>query len=338
MSDLKREAEALKSKAVVFVTDRGFLVPSLVAALQVMQQITVTTLSDVIVVLIDFNPMEIATVEKAIEGDGIILLPMDSALFLPPDGTFFNGTHVPKSALGRLALHHVLPKHYEDVVYIDGDVQITGDLTALVRHRVMPGFVAAVAEGNWLCEGDIGTYWPAHKAYMENLGVHDPRTYFNSGVLAFRLETWREFAPMALDYFIRYPERCLYHDQSALNAVFAGRVQPLSPRYNYLSLYAALGIDQEIRPKIIHFTGGNKPWIYTGPPWSGRFTDIYRQFISEHPVLAGYLDLDTASSARDMTLADRIKQWLLLPWRRNRRRRMLRSYVKSGEFAFTEGF
>ncbi|MET3587884.1 hypothetical protein ABID21_004016 [Pseudorhizobium tarimense] len=51
------------------------------------------------------------------------------------------------------------------------------------------------------CAGDFGGYWPKHKAYMAELGIDDSRNYFNSGVLAFRLDTWREIAPRALDTF-----------------------------------------------------------------------------------------------------------------------------------------
>jgi lipopolysaccharide biosynthesis glycosyltransferase len=326
----------MKDSAVVFVTDEGFLVPSLVSALQVLDQPEARLLADVIVVLIDIDPERTAMLDCDFRDRGLRFLSMPSSLFLPPDSAFFNKTHVPKTALGRLALHRVLPQEYQNVIYLDGDIQVVGDIAPLLRHRVAPQHVAAVPEGNWLCQGDFGGYWPKHRAYMAELGIDDARNYFNSGVLAFRLETWREMAPRALEYFHRHPERCLYHDQSALNAVFAGRLEPMSPAYNFASLYAELGTADELEPRIIHFTGGNKPWNYAGPPWRGRFLGVYRDFIEQYPQLSPYLSLEVQpdSTISRTSATGFLKARVLSPWRRRRRRSLLRRRVAGAEFVF----
>jgi len=332
-------SNAEKKRAVVFVTDRGFLVPSIVAALQVARQPRAVSIADVFVVLIDMGSDIIASLTGHFEKSGLNFLPMPSGLFLPPENTFFNRTHVPRSALGRLALHRVLPDRYEHIVYLDGDTQIVGDITPLLCHSVQPGHVAAVPEGNWLCAGDFGDYWPKHRAYMTSLGIEDPRDYFNSGVLAFRMDTWREMAPKALEYFVRYPEKCLYHDQSALNAIFCGRNERLSPIYNFLSLYAELDVADKIKPRIIHFTGGNKPWNYLGPPWNGRFIDIYRTFVERYPMVSSHLRVESrqAIGAHSPSgVVGYIKDGLVLPWRRRRRRRLLIDYVTKNDFVLRE--
>lgn len=328
----------MKDTAVVFVTDKGFLVPSLVAALQVAEQPEATLIADIFIVLIDVDSGIVTSLASLFRDAGLSFVAMNSSLFLPPDDTFFNKTHVPRTALGRLALHHVLPAQYENVVYLDGDTQISGDITALLRHRVRPGHIAAVPEGNWLCEGDIGHYWPKHKAYMAALGIDDPHNYFNSGVLAFRMDTWREMAPRALEYFARYPERCIYHDQSALNAVFAGRYERLSPIYNFVLLYAELAIEDKVKPRIFHFTGGDKPWNYVGPPWNGRFTGAYRAFLETYPTLSAYLPLQGYGEPAEKP-ARRLLSLLKKPvslWRRARRKARLREYIAGNNFAMRD--
>ncbi|WP_312223850.1 glycosyltransferase family 8 protein [Rhizobium rhizoryzae] len=324
----------MKENAVVFVTDKGFLVPSLVAALQVLEQREASSAADIVVVLIDIDQGLHQTLERLFNPLGIIFFALNASEFLPSEGAFFNKTHVPKTTLGRLALHKVLPDQYVNIVYLDGDIQIVGDIGPLLRHRVAAGKIAAVTEGNWLCEGDMGHYWPKHQAYMTALGITDPLDYFNAGILAFRLDTWREMAPRALAYFTSYPERCLYHDQSALNAVFHGHRECLSPIYNYASLYADLNLTAEVSPRIIHFTGGNKPWHYGGPPWNGRFLTIYRTFLETYPQLASFLDLRLRQDARSagLDLKDLIRNRLVQPYRRQRRRVRLRRYLAEGKF------
>jgi lipopolysaccharide biosynthesis glycosyltransferase len=327
----------MKQTAVVFVTDRGFLVPSLVAALQVLQQADVAAIADVVIILIDLDDGRIDELRQIMEGTGLRLFKMESRLFLPPDSTFFNRSHVPKTTLARLALHEVLPGHYENIVYLDGDIQITGSIAPLVRHTVKDGFIAAGADGIWLCRGDIGAFWPAKAAYLADLGITDAINYFNAGVLAFRMDTWRDMAPKALDFFGRNPRLCHYHDQSALNAVFVGRLEKLSPIYNFVSLCGELDMSAEVQPRIIHFTGGDKPWNHAGPPWHGRFLETYRAFLRRYPELAA--DLDTRPSDKEpprKTISTVFKDAVLLPWRRFKRRARLRNYLKTGQFAFRD--
>ncbi len=328
----------MKQTAVVFVTDRGFLVPSLVAALQVLQQADVAAIADVAVILIDLDDGRIDALNQMMEGTGLRLFKMESGLYLPPDSTFFKRSHVPKATLARLALHKVLPSQYENIVYLDGDIQITGSIAPLVRHRVRDGFIAAGTDGMWLCRGDIGGFWSANSAYLAALGIPDAVDYFNAGVLAFRMPTWRDMAPRALDFFSRNPERCRYHDQSALNAVFAGRVEKLSPIYNFVSLCGELEISDEVKPRIIHFTGGKKPWNYAGPPWHGRFLETYRAFLGRYPQLAAHLDLRPSDEDEQPStnMSAIFKTYLLLPWRHVKRRARLRDYLKTGQFAFPD--
>ncbi len=330
------EAEAKrKTRAIVFVTDTGFLMTSLFAALQVARSARVTHMADIFVVTTDLEADARTRLEGEFATTPIRFAELDARTFLPPPDTYFNKTHISRTALGRFALHEALPSHYEHVVYLDGDIQAVGEITELVAHDVRPGFIAAGNEFLWLCENDIGPYWRRHRAYLDELEIKDPRDYFNSGVLAFRMDTWREMAPKALDYFRRFPERCIYHDQSALNAVFRGRREILSPIYNFGTEFAKLGPLETVIPRILHFTGAQKPWHFSGPPWNGRFIADYADFLQKYPILRSLAALP--SSAEIAAIEEKFRRAqgryrLVARWRALRRRRRFRRYLDGTQF------
>jgi hypothetical protein len=185
-------------------------------------------------------------------------------------------------------------------------------------------------------ENAAGNYWRTHKAYLAGLGLHDPSAYFNAGVLAFRRSTWEVMAPRALAFFEEHSQRCLYHDQSALNAVFAGRRERLSLRYNFATDYALLGIADELNPAIIHFSGAAKPWRSIAAPWRGRFIESYAAFAREHPSVASLLPKascdEQAAEARSLSRS-RMKSFVRTPWRYWLRRKALRRYMRETPFA-----
>lgn len=331
------DSSAPKDTAVVFVTDSGFLVPTLVAALQVQAQPAVMAVADIYIYLVGISPEDVGHLQQDFASGGMHLVPMASALFLPPEGTYFNKTHISHTTLGRFAILSLLPAQYEHIVYIDGDVQVLGDIGPLVRHRVAPGHIAAATESLWLCEGDRGSFWPRHKAYLASLGISDAREYFNAGVLLFRRDTWAEMAPKALAYFNAHAQRCIYHDQSALNAVFLGRREYLSPVYNYNSFFSSLGLNKRVKPKLVHFTGAGKPWFYPGPPWRGQFMTRYSQLVAQHPFLSQYFRPVDPGKVEGMLSSERklrLKTWLLMPWRPWQRRRRFQRYLEQTHFAF----
>lgn len=325
-----------KTRAIVFVTDPGFLFTTLFAARQVVAQTAVADGADIFVLMVGIDKAIARAVEDEFSPMGIIFKALDADLFDRLGSSRFSRSHVPRSTLGRLAIHHVLPPAYEHIVYLDGDIQVVGDIAPLVFHDVKAGFIAAANDFLWMYENAAGHYWRTHKAYIAGLGLHDPSGYFNAGVLAFRRSTWEEMAPRALAFFEENPERCLYHDQSALNAVFAGRREQLSLRYNFATDYALLGLAGELKPAIIHFSGGAKPWRSIAAPWHGRFMESYVNFAREYPSAAPLLP----KAGRDEQVAEaralsrsRMKSFVRTPWRYWLRRKAFRRYMRETPFA-----
>ncbi len=239
---------------------------------------------------------------------------------------------VPPATLARLELCRYIPKTYHHIVYMDGDIRIVGDITGLIKHDVQDGHVAAANEHFWLW-----AWGPRKKAraYLDGIGVSKPSDYFNCGILAFSRSTWEVRGPEALRFFLENSERAIYHDQSALNHVFAGRREVLSPVYNFVSNYKLAG-PLGVEPKIIHYTGGLKPWQYSGPPWGAADQAPYAEFLRDNAYAAA---LERVKSAPEQALMAR--HWkrrksfydvanLLLPMLHRAR---FRQYMRQQKFA-----
>jgi lipopolysaccharide biosynthesis glycosyltransferase len=276
----------LKSKLVVFVTDRGFLVPSLVAAAQLVEFGHLDR-ADIVIYTVDLDDHVLSSLKRKYENK-IRFEALATRSFMPSETVSFFSNHVPKAALARLALHEVIDKRYEDIVYLDGDIQIVRPITALLDYSVPEGKISAGRGSAWLDKYATGGR-ATPDGYLESLGGVAPEDYFNSGVLAFRRSTWQIEAPRALSFFMENSGICIRHDQSALNAIFFGRVVHFAPAYNFHRAYSRLFLQDVYSPAIIHFTGSDKPWNSQALPWGGQFIGKYRNFMQMHPELAGYL-------------------------------------------------
>jgi lipopolysaccharide biosynthesis glycosyltransferase len=324
----------LKSKLVMFVTDRGFLVPSLVAATQLIEFGQLNQ-ADIVIFTIEIDDSVLSCLKKKYE-NRIRFEALAKRSFMPSETVSFFANHVPKAALARLAVHETIDKRYQDVVYLDGDIQIVRPITGLLDYSVPEGKILAGRGSAWLDK-----YAPDSKVtpngYLESLGGVAPEDYFNSGVLAFRRSTWEVEAPRALAFFMEHSDICIRHDQSALNAIFLGRVQHFAPAYNFHGAYSRLFLQDAYSPAIIHFTGPNKPWNSQALPWGGQFIGKYRNFMQMHPELAGYLPvrkhwphlavLAKKSVASILSRLDRDPA-------RNAQRRAFLDYIAAGNFPF----
>jgi len=325
-----------KRNAIIFTTDAGFMMPTMSVALQLLTQPEVIARADILIYLVDITASQKQRLDESFAGLPLTFIDIPADLIALPDSVRFNRTHVPRSTLARLSLGALIPRDYVHILYLDGDIQVLGDILPLVTHEVAEGSIAAVNEAVWMYEGDGGKYWPMMKAYLAGLGIGSPRDYFNAGVLAFRRSTWEQASAEALDFFLHRSDICLFHDQSALNAIFNGRREILSPVYNYSSGYADLGLDGKLAPRLVHFTGAAKPWFSRCRPWNGRFLPHYANLIRRYPVLATFAAARTpaqiASIEREVATRRR-RMMLTTPWRPALRRRKLLRYMATEAFA-----
>ena len=182
-----------------------------------------------------------------------------------------------EAASYRLLLPEILPD-YETVIYIDCDVIVRNDLSALYTEIDLDKFLlAAVYEAPIEQQAER---WAA-------IGC-DPKGYFNSGMLVLNLQQMREeststklMQELKTDY-LEFP------DQDVLNKVCRDRVFPLPPIYNsirtfflpqykkeFLDVYTEDDWDEVQNHGTIHYTGG-KPWNL----FTVRFGDWWRAYDS----------------------------------------------------------
>lgn len=318
-----------RDRAVVFATDATYLAPTLVAAIQVAQQSI--HIADVYLAMIGEPGVEHELAPFfSMHNLHVIRVP---EVVIPAD-VQFNHTHVSRSTLARFSLARALPDHVEHMIYLDGDIQICDDITPLLRHTVKPGYLAAANDKYWL--GNFARS-KSHKAYLEGIGA-SAQTYFNAGVLACRRQTWQEVSAAALRYFMANSSLCKFHDQSALNAILGDRREILNPLYNFISDYTYLRGLRGEKPKIIHFTGHLKPWIYKDLTSNSRFSPSYDAIYEALPLLKQHRVAALSDAIKAAKKSERIKQLIfdvtLISAIRGAR---FKDYVGSGGFAFTSG-
>lgn len=231
-----------------------------------------------------------------------------------------------------------IPEHYESLIYLDGDIQIVGDISPLLKWEVRPGHILAGLDQGLLEDGELGsTTSKWYASYTRGLGLQQSVEYFNAGVIALRRSTLLDMGPAALRYFREYSRRCIQHDQSALNAVFVGRREYLSPRYNFMPKFQAIGGADILKPIIIHFADKNKPWHEPVKPWMAAYAPVYQKTVQEHFVLQKYVRYLGRQPNGRIYAPGRLKSaivLLVLPLRRLARRRKLRAYMSRTPFAF----
>ena len=274
----------MTDRLIAYVTDAGYIVPSLVSAQQV-SRTAAADLADIIIFTVGLDPELVDYIGSTEAFARIRIIPIDAKKYAPTSNVYFEQGHVPQATLGRLVLSDYIPAQYEHIIYIDGDTQVVGDISPLIAYDVPQGKIAAANESFFLEEDQT----QSRLQYLANLGLHDPGQYFNAGVLSFRKDTWSAIGPRALEYFLQNPQICLFHDQSALNAICRDLRVAISPLYNFHTGFAELQVSGKHRPRIVHFTGSEKPWNYQAWPWplayykpyhavmkGGKFDNVFR--------------------------------------------------------------
>lgn len=186
-------------------------------------------------------------------------------------------TYISVETYYRFYIHKVLPC-LDKAIYLDADILVMSDLASLYYTDIKDAYAGVVSDIyiHFICQGDKKTQTRPELSmsdYMQNvLGVRE-REYFNAGVLLLNLKKLRDDrVDERLLQFARKFAPLEFQDQDALNAVFGSNVVFLDLAWNVIKnakdveggisnikyrrdLQAAF-----LRPKIVHYTGSNKPW------------------------------------------------------------------------------
>lgn len=160
----------------------------------------------------------------------------------------------------RLFALKKIENDYDRILYLDADVSIRhGDVG--VFWDVDMGGRPAAAVRDWTNWGNIKRH---SQRYFDQLGVSmQDGGYFNSGFLLVNGPVWTEMdiTQRVYNFLEEHPDKCRYHDQSALNGVLAGQWAEVSPLWNWQTkvLHHILMIET-CDPHLVHFNARRKPW------------------------------------------------------------------------------
>lgn len=230
-----------------------------------------------------------------------------------PEATFKSlpPLHGDWTAYGRLLLSDYL--HERTVLYLDADLIVEVDLLDLEQFDMQNTCLAVVPASAFKYQLD-------HNFYINIMGLSPDCPSFNSGVLLLNLDEWRlkNVKEMCLDLAKKHSSAYLSHDQSLLNALFAGNTSFLPKSFN-CQWYAEKPKPTVADRMILHFVGSPKPW----DPFGSFIHNGYRTW-------RGYLNKDWERSFNKFSVGIAKRAWQI---RRSYVNRIIRK-LKSKSVAF----
>nr|WP_289847817.1 glycosyltransferase family 8 protein [Lentibacter algarum] len=224
------------------------------------------------------------------------------------DKSYRSSSRAPSNATyNRFLLFDLLPD-VEKLLYIDVDVIVRRDITALYDTEMGEAKVAAVTD--WIMTRTLtGVFATAdpdvpdlYKYQREKLGMQDHHIarYFNAGVVLFNFKAMGDLAKVSSDLMARVDAGgMLFRDQDILNAYFKDDLLMLDPRWNvFNSVVEAYGkvpasnfqtaMQARKDPWLIHYAdGAYKPWRPVSVPMSEHYwqalirTPFYGKVLAE---------------------------------------------------------
>jgi len=206
---------------------------------------------------------------------------------------FTDREHFSRATLFRLGLEKLAPADCHRVVYLDADIAVLDDVRKLWALDLSGNPVGAAIDA-FVDPVRFAGLWDLKPG-------HD---YFNAGILVIDLDRVRGegLFTAAADFVARNNPGL--NDQCALNWACWGRWTRIGVEWNAQrhmaipSLIADLSEDKRLNgrmPKIIHFTGPEKPWLREGyHPWAWAYWRSLRRtvFADEVRRAAGFGPLD----------------------------------------------
>lgn len=167
----------------------------------------------------------------------------------------------------RLLIGSILPIENKKILYIDCDTLVLGSIDEIFDQDISDSVAAAVPEFH------NRSFW---------MGLPPDATQYNTGVMVINLEMWDEYdiQRKALE-FIDDSDTLQFPLQEIMNILLHQNDNwaTLDPKYNamigeWVGTYDSEKWEREFDPRIIHFCGRAKPWLYLhDPPYNGVWWD-----------------------------------------------------------------
>lgn len=183
--------------------------------------------------------------------------------------------HLNRSIYMRLTVPRLLKGKVEHFIYLDADTLCFDKIDDI--NSIDISEVICAASHDSLNNND--------NKNAKRLKLSTP-SYFNSGFLYINIINWlkNDIETKANQILFDRGESLPYPDQDALNIAMDGNVKFIDHRWNFLFNWftdqqkETFFYQKDILPRIIHFTGGRKPWYKEHTGLSQQLYLFYHHF------------------------------------------------------------
>lgn len=196
-----------------------------------------------------------------------------------------------KATYYRFLIADMFPE-YKKGLYLDCDIVVNGDISALFGCELGNNLVAAMPE-------EVMLEYDVYGTYVEKVLGIDRNVYFNAGVLVLNLEMFRQtdiisnlFALMEKYTF------SVTQDEDYLNVLCHGSTLLLPQHWNKNAFPACESVTDPA--KLVHYKINWKPWHYDGVGYEKdfwRYAALTEYFEDIRAIKDGYSQSDMARDA-----------------------------------------
>lgn len=206
----------------------------------------------------------------------------NNIVYIWENPAFLGGLHIMNA---RLFLDQMLAPDYSEILYLDGDTQVVGDLTPLLEFSPRAGHLCAVRDPMVYLNG-IKRLPDGFEAEIRPFG----EDYVNSGVFRVNRHSWADISREALAQIGTATSALHFEDQTIINRVTEGRRDYASIRWNFPGFILGYGLEDIAQPSIVHFMSNPRPWQGSYAPWGRSWHQPYADVARKFPEIRQYCD------------------------------------------------
>lgn len=188
-------------------------------------------------------------------------------------------SYISKETYFRILAADYLPEDIDRVLWLDADVLVRKPLDKLYNIDLEDNWAAACSYGPLM----LSTI----RRNAESLGLSDPDSYFNAGVMLYDLKACRKAdLQSAWKAFLSKERNLMFPGQDLMNTVFDGHVKIVDYRiWNSMTHCIANKEDYDYAKEnaaIVHFPGRAKPWEFNDIHFSDEWMEVYRRVFGDN--------------------------------------------------------
>lgn len=243
----------------------------------------------------NLKPEAIDLVKSRVERHGGAFTYLDASPAINRMKAIGANSYVSYAVYARIFIPELMPDETGKVLYLDCDTLVADSLRELFEIN-LNGKPLALAP-------DV-----IHPVYKNVISLPADRPYYNTGVMLMDLANWRTArCSERLSEELLHPHgRNPLGDQDIIVRVLNDEIEPLAPRWNFLSQYFLQR--RRDTPAIYHFSGNT-----LGRPWFTSSKHPLREIYRQAAVEAGLPEV--AEQQRPLPFEYKVQYWLyrLLP-------------------------